>query len=281
MYKYEMTSEYVYKKCDMCETKILTDAENTLLICMKCELEEKGKTGYKLEIDNREKYLIDCIGNRVDFKTSNLDIGDIIIWYNGSPIIVFERKSLTDHAASINGERYRNQKIRLKTLDCMVIYLIEGAEDKTVDMDSLIGSWVGITLRDNLRVLRTFNLEETANIVLKFFRRAQEFKFGTGEAQKSLTLNPENEYLTTVKLSKKANITPINILILQLAQIPGISVKMAEKIHEQYSTMNDLINYYNSLDEQLRPNALKNCGLGKVRSEKIYQYLFGLNNTLH
>jgi len=246
---------------------------------------------YSLIIDAHEHKLIGYLkdsGCEVPFKTTNLDIGDVIIMLQDNPVVVFERKALPDLVSSINGERYRNQKIRLKTLPCIVIYLIEGLPGDSWEvnaaLDKIYGSWAGIILRDKMNVLRSFDVEESAKLILKFYKRAQEFNLGVGSAGgegPSESGTSSLDYLKTIKLQKKANITPNNILILQLSQIPGISVNMADKIHALYPTLQKLIEYYESLEESSRAMALKDISvgarkLGKSASEKIYKYLYGI-----
>jgi len=244
---------------------------------------------YTIKIDAREHKLIDLFGALdppIPYKTDNLDIGDIVFYRGDERVVVIERKALSDLASSINGERYRNQKIRLKTLDCPVIYLIEGTEatldDPRVQMDKLYSSWAGIMLRDKMYVLRAFDLAETCALVVKLYSRAQEFKLGAPGVN-AAPLDPQTEYLKTIKLNKKSNITPENSFTLLLAQIPGISVTMAEKIRAEYPSMHRLIMHYESLEPTQRSTALKDISLGarklgKVASEKIYRHLYNITS---
>jgi hypothetical protein len=94
------------------------------------------------------------------------------------------------------------------------------------------------------------------------------------------------EYLSTIKLKKKDNLTSNNCSILQLAQIPGMSIQNAQIIINAYQSLANLINTYYQTDEDKRSMLLsdleisiangKKRKLGKVLSERIYQYLFNL-----
>jgi len=94
------------------------------------------------------------------------------------------------------------------------------------------------------------------------------------------------EYLGTLKLKKKENLTPYNCSILQLTQIPYMSVNSAKIVLDKYKSISNLINVYYQTEEKERPNMLSNLEinitngkkrkLGNVLSEKIYRYLFNL-----
>ena len=83
-----------------------------------------------------------------------------------------------------------------------------------------------------------------------------------------------------VKKSDKIN---DHIFINMLSVIPGISAKIAIKIHEQYDTLNELMISYNNLQNEndkkkmlseIIVNADTNRKVGKAISEKIYHSLF-------
>lgn len=262
---------------------------------------------YKLKIDIRERDLIAYFtSNNIEFTTEDMDVADIIFYRDEVPVVMIERKTLGDLVKSILDKRYHNQKARLKMVDCPVIYLIEGhpaidvimtnddvtdytrdelikliAETRVrydgMDFDRIYGMFTGTMLRDKMHVLRAMDFQESCDLIIKLFNKTQEFKLGT---ESGASTNDAVDYLKTVKLEKKANITPENIMSLLLAQIPGISVTMAEKVRAQYPSMASLISHYESLPDSERPKALKDIDLGarklgKVASEKIYNYLYG------
>lgn len=89
------------------------------------------------------------------------------------------------------------------------------------------------------------------------------------------------EYLKTIKLAKKDNMTPNNCYVCQLSQIPGVSIDMADVIANQYPSMLHLVQAYQRSDDQ--PNMLaelvlpianhKTRRLGNVISVRIHQYI--------
>ena len=83
-------------------------------------------------IDNRETKIKDYFSNQINnidlFKFENLDIGDIVIKYNGVVKYIFERKTLRDLAESIKDNRYHEQKQRMKfssSSDVKISYIFE------------------------------------------------------------------------------------------------------------------------------------------------------------
>jgi glycerol-3-phosphate dehydrogenase len=92
------------------------------------------------------------------------------------------------------------------------------------------------------------------------------------------------EYLKTIKLVKKDNMTPLNCYTCQLSQIPGMSVETANIVAQQYGSMQKLILAYMKLvtssdrDEMLSELIIpiansKTRRLGNVLSKRIHEYL--------
>jgi len=242
--------------------------------------EEDHKPGRNRGLINHFKEL-----GTIPFETDNYDVGDVLIYRGDVPVVVIERKTLSDYHASIDDGRYRNQKMRLKALGCPIVYLVEGlagdSDAARVNYARLQSSWAGLILRDNIHLLRAENFEETCVLVEKCYKRAVEFKLdavGAGVPEGDAA----TEYLKTIKLEKKANVTPENALTLMLAQIPGISVPMASKVCEIYPSFQALMAHYASLEPPARAMTLRDISLGKrkmgkVASEKIYMFLYGIH----
>jgi ribosomal protein S13 len=82
----------------------------------------------------------------------------------------------------------------------------------------------------------------------------------------------EESYLSSIKVKTKKieNITPIICYSLQLAQIPGISTKLAQDIIKMYPTLIRLI----TVLQEKGVKALSEVpGIGKKKSEMIISYL--------
>lgn len=139
-----------------------------------------------LIIDNREGKLIELIKTtptfKIPYELQSLQIGDIIISSEKHPdkSIIIERKCVQDMLASIKDGRYKEQKIRLQAEKCnsngnkLICYLIEGSSsdvrypsEKTVFHGSIVSS----IFRDEIPLIRTSNLNETLDIIIRIHER--------------------------------------------------------------------------------------------------------------
>ena len=139
-----------------------------------------------LIIDNREGKLIELIKTtptfKIPYELQSLHIGDIIISSEKHPdkSIIIERKCVQDMLASIKDGRYKEQKIRLQAEKCnsngnkLICYLIEGSSsdvrypsEKTVFHGSIVSS----IFRDEIPLIRTSNLNETLDIIIRIHER--------------------------------------------------------------------------------------------------------------
>jgi len=85
----------------------------------------------QLVVDSRETRLAEGLKTLgVPFQTAGLDVGDFLIQNEaGEPLLVAERKSLADFAASNADGRYREQRARLMAVrgsGVAVVYILEG-----------------------------------------------------------------------------------------------------------------------------------------------------------
>jgi len=85
----------------------------------------------QLVVDSREASLAESLKVLgVPFQTAGLDVGDFLIQNEaGEPLLVAERKSLADFAASNADGRYREQRARLMAVrgsGVAVVYILEG-----------------------------------------------------------------------------------------------------------------------------------------------------------
>lgn len=270
-------------------------------------------------IDNRERDLKDYFKDKENISFKNLDIGDIIFKNGKNIILIIERKTLKDFSSSIKDGRYREQKLRLKKSGIdhrNVYYLIEGKncikkETKIcgISYDTLISSMLSILIKDNFKIIRTYNFEETIFYLEKMYDKSLDKKkniFLDNIANNlSDTKNIENskseenldpailikkdsdetqEYGSVIKLKKKENLDPINCYKIQLSQIPGVSYNIAKIIYDKYPSFVKLYEGYIKVEEKDRKNMLKDISysiannktrkLGKVISNRIYEYLF-------
>ena len=133
-----------------------------------------------IKIDNRETDLIKSCTYLLEISPSykniqlqvvNLPIGDIIISKEDKELVIVERKSIRDLAASIKDGRYEEQSYRLNGLphhNHNIIYLIEGDMNKfnifkdRMEKMTLYSSMVSLNLYKGFSVIRSINIEETA-----------------------------------------------------------------------------------------------------------------------
>lgn len=197
-----------------------------------------------------------------------LPLGDIIIYdeVNSQDLLIIERKTLSDLAASIKDGRYEEQSYRLNGLphhNHNIIYLIEGDLDRfntfkeRMDKLTLYSAMVSIGYYKGFSIMRTNTMEETAMFVC-----ASAYKLNKEKTRKpfydtetliqntstttDVSLNSEaivtsKDYCSVIKKVKKENITSDNIGEIMLCQIPGISSNTAIAILTQFKTLPNLI----------------------------------------
>jgi len=266
----------------------------------------------------------------IKYEIKQLDIGDILIYVNDELFIVIERKTINDLISSIMDGRYREQKLRLKALmekhnrRLKIIYLIEGkliGKQKSSMPNSTIWSTMcKLIMRDNFIVFRSKSIKESVNFIKTMSNKANE-SYKANDYINSL--NNENntecdvnnddsknlfsQYASSIRIKKKDNLTPGICFSRQLAQIPGVSARIALCIMNIYSSMPKLIIAYEAIGKKdndennsdtnnndtnnsedmddamivrMRKDMLKNIQLTKSRklgrklSETIYEYIY-------
>lgn len=177
-------------------------------------------------IDYRERKLIDCFQNTHDFQIENLIIGDIIIKKQDTPVLIIERKTISDLEASIKDGRWHEQKLRLLNSQCKILYLIENEKNKQPfpHQKSVI---LNTLLRDNCPVFLTNDILDTMNTILMLDKKIQTEQFTPLD--------------TPAIQIKKKDVINNNIFLHQLTVIPGISIKTAQEIIKHYKNWQELI----------------------------------------
>ena len=198
-----------------------------------------------------------------EIKSERLPLGDIIIHdpgqgQQGRDIVLFERKSLNDLAASIQDGRYKEQSFRLtQTTDFHnhnIIYIIEGdiarydAKHSRISKSALQSAMVSLLYYKGFSVIRTMNVGETAEFILHFADKvAKENAITTGGTSNPAYSNNAQPPLlpcdddaaeryseVAAKKEKRDFITRENIGEIMLAQVPGVSPKIAAGIMKKY-----------------------------------------------
>ena len=272
----------------------------------------------------------------IKYEIKQLDIGDILIYVNDVLFIVIERKTINDLISSIMDGRYREQKLRLKALmdkhnrQLKIIYLIEGKligkRKSSIPNSTIWSTMCKLIMRDNFIVFRSKSIKESVNFIKTMSSKAVE-SYKANNYIKSLKNTNQNtnqnteecvnniedsknlfsQYASSIRIKKKDNLTPGICFSRQLAQIPGVSTRIALCIMNVYQSMPKLIIAYeaigkknnneNNNDEnnndtnnnedmddamivRTRKDMLKNIQLTKSRklgrklSETIYEYIY-------
>ena len=191
----------------------------------------------EIYVDNRERDLIKLFNeNNNDIILKNLEIGDIVYKKDEEVMYIVERKTFNDLGASINDGRYKEQKIRLlSNSNGNLFYILEGnmSECTTLNQKALLGSIVNMTFRDNIKLIFSSDINQTYKILVQI-----KEKFNSGKFSKIVSgSNDNNNYVSSIKLNKKENMTKLNCNIIQLATIPGVSKNMSSIILEKYNTI--------------------------------------------
>lgn len=240
-----------------------------------------------IKIDTREQELFKKCENMItsvqkfnDLKlvSETLPLGDIIINNGIQDLIIIERKTLSDLAASIKDGRYEEQSYRLNGLNHPnhnIVYLIEGDINRfntfkeRIDKQTLYSAMTSIHFFKGFSVMRSNSLEETAiiccNMAYKIDKESSKIGYYTNKTSiitddnlsaniiyNSYDNNDNNknddnqattskEYCSVIKKVKKENITTDNIGEIMLCQIPGVSSTSALAILSQFKTLPNLI----------------------------------------
>ena len=259
----------------------------------------------KLLVDNRERAVIEHLNN-IDFETCSLSVGDFQFWEDECLLMVIERKTYADLAASIKDGRYSEQKFRLEELrcntGCSVVYFIEGKKPRKNSIVSGIPvstlESALCTMFSNSQLITMENARE-CSLALKCFLCIDEVSIldhVVGEEceilekiYKKLSKKKKNvsyvaASLQQSKSKKKSHMSYENIFVQQLCMIhQSVSLKIAEKLLEQYGSWSGLLEAYNDLsEEQEKKNML--CELrvdnrrkvGPVASHKVYEFCYGI-----
>jgi hypothetical protein len=146
---------------------------------------------------------------------------------------------------------------------------------------------VNTMLRDGLHVLPVASTEDTAAWVWAIAQRclADPDKFlvgagGTGGAGDDGG-GGVSDYLQHIHVKKRNNITPASCYIMQLCQVPGISVKIAEGIVEKFPTMLGLLRSLSAMDsDKQRLQCLGDIPMiGKKKAQVLLSYLLPSMNA--
>ena len=207
-------------------------------------------------IDNIEKKIIDELSHRENFifESKVLDVGDIHICDTSDNILfIIERKTISDLLSSIKDGRYSEQSLRLsshKLSNHNIHYLIEGSITKYQDENLIYSTMCSLTYFKGFSLLRSNSVKETCDILIAFLKKMKResekgkdcYYSNTDNSNTDNSNTDNSDYCSTIKTTKKENITPENILQLMLMQIPRINYKTASAIANKYTNISNLLN---------------------------------------
>lgn len=183
----------------------------------------------QLNIDYREKALLQLIS----VEPKNLSLGDVTIEKDGKELLIIERKTISDLASSICDGRYKEQSFRLTespVLNHNILYLIEGSLNQVCSLSkkTLLSSLISLWYHKGFTIFRTESIEDTAEFITTLYEKLQK---------DDMKPHIESDYTSTVKKQKRDKITPENIDIIMLSQIPGISTTTASALMTEHKTI--------------------------------------------
>ena len=224
-----------------------------------------------VKIDARERELIPLIREKIGEMTTadqitisveSLPLGDIIFCKDEQELLIIERKSVADLAASIKDGRYQEQSYRLDGTELHnhnIVYLIEGNMARAAfDKSALYSAMFSLQYYKGFSVWRTFSIDETATILcnsIKYLAKSSATRTGyyvgavvgasagggVGGGSEEPKISSDKDYVNVVKTIKKDNVTPNNIGEIMLCQIPGVSANTALSIMAHFKCMVNLI----------------------------------------
>ena len=201
-------------------------------------------TSVNLVLDVRERGLATELTRLgVPYTTAALDVGDLLIQTaDGEPLLVAERKSHADFAASNTDGRYREQRARLMAVrggGVAVLYILEGlwtdAESRQwgrVTESQLKRLTTRLLLRYGMPVLASASIADTARWCrvllaqltddIAVFQPEGDMATATAAAMTSMT--------AALSATKKGNKTAGGAAAAMLAGVPGLGSKRVEAL---------------------------------------------------
>ena len=247
-----------------------------------------------LIIDTRESGSVAADLDRLGtpYEIRSLSVGDFALEdkESGATLALWERKSCSDLAASINDGRYNEQKGRLKAKaqDCPYVgYILEGyypvngicfpkpgGKKGIVPRATIDSVKLGLTLRDGFTVYELADSSHTAVFLTKMLSKIPEYLNETESMRKN---KYEDSLIKSMSTVRKDNMTPELCYLSQLCQIPGISHNIAQGIQSHYPNMLSLLKNINDVKKLASIKCTESRKLGNVLAQRLYDYMAGEN----
>lgn len=261
------------------------------------DLNSKSKNKESIEIIKTNLLLFDYLITNNEFNLGDFENNLENI------LVAIERKSENDLIASIKDGRYKEQGCRMENLNLdnnKIYYLIEDSnskgygKNKETERKIIQSALISLSYFKKFSLLFTKNKLETSYLIYKFCDKICSENINTIKSNKQIinletntnisgkSINDnlqknesqqKNSYLQNVKLSKKENITPENIDIIMLMQIPNISINIAECIISEFKSIQNLIFSLKNDENILKNFKINERKISKTVIENIKLYL--------
>ena len=164
---------------------------------------------------------------------------------DGVPLLIVERKTHADFAASNRDGRYREQRARLMAArgsGIGVLYLLEGvwvSDDSVVHGATTQGQLKRLTsrlvLRYGLPVLFSYSIQDTAAWCRLFVDQLTEDVTVFQPDSEGAATTAMSGFTASLSLVKKGNKTPVGTATAMLSGIPGLGAKRVEALLSTHS----------------------------------------------
>jgi ERCC4-type nuclease len=243
-------------------------------------------SAFEIVVDTRERELPAALAasGAMTTSVSPLDVGDVEVWVGGERALVVERKTLSDLAASVKDGRYAEQKARmLATTEggAVVMYAIEVGSFATAfafdgRMRDGLGGLPAATLQGcvvsmllDARSVLTRDVADTAAFVLRAARRLAK------RAAVARTSYADCAAAASVAPRKRDNVDPAACFRHQIAQLPGVSVKLAGTVCDAFGSMGALYARLLPLPDEERVAAFAALPLiGPKKAAQLVKFMF-------
>ena len=233
-----------------------------------------------IHVDYRERRLFEPLLPDAEF--INLDAGDFHIVRDGEVMMVVERKTLADLAASLKDGRYAEQKVRMAATvggdTRRLAIIVEGSLFGPEPSDTLVegvslGALRTLVLhaqhRDGVAVYTVHDAAGTAALVAHMAEKMQP-----GDDHH----HHNGGYVSAVRPKKSDNMTPRNVAILMLCIVPRMSTRMAEAVLDtvgcgSMATLCAALTADPDGFEKRVSDARPNCGRGRRVGEAVARRL--------
>lgn len=207
-----------------------------------------------LIIDSREHKLItELTRKKIKFQVETMEVGDVAIRHAGGAYwLLLERKTWFDLSQSYTDCRHADQRRRLRLAQqneprAAVGYLIEGglppynmgARKLHIGGDKLRAAVAGIQFRDNMCVVRTVNLQDTADTLKILFSKMRDNGSTWSAAEQPKIQSPRPSappLLSKTQVNQMQN----SCFARQLMCVQRVSYDVAKTIIKRYRTPPEL-----------------------------------------